>query len=196
MVSDLGAPMNGRSEHQVVTRAGIPIVLGGEAFPIRPRTIEKDEEWMDLVREKLLGSIGDVELNIANIGSILALARSSTFALAELIIAYDETNTVPTWEWIRGHATSQEVQDGFVTLLEHAFPPLGMSRRLIPADQRPALVGMLVDLARAYVPAMASLGRAVREAEQAEADPPSPSEAFTSSRSRSGAGTRRRSGRR
>jgi hypothetical protein len=182
--------MNGRSEHQVVTRAGIPIVLGGETFELRPRVIEKDEEWMDLVREKLLGAIGGTDLDL---GSVLVLARSSTFALAELIVAYDEMHTVPTWEWIRGHATSQEVQDGFVTLLEHAFPPFGMSRRLIPADQRAEIVGLLINLAKDYLPAMAQLGRAMREAGE---DVPSPPEPSTSSPSPSGAATRRRSGRR
>jgi hypothetical protein len=208
MVTDERQSGNGRSEHDIVTRAGIQIELGGERFAVRPRTIEKDEEWIEFVRSRLLGSLGDVGLDAGGLASLLTVARSSGATLIELLRAYGEVdgspNPLPGPDWIRAHATSQEVQDGFVTLLEHAFPPFGMSRRLIPTDAWPTVVAMVIEMARDYLPAMARLGRVMREqaeaAEQLAAEPEARGSAkprSPRSPSRNGASARpRNSGRR
>lgn len=143
---------NGQTKVDILTRHGIPLDLGERQFRVRPRTMANDYKWVETVFARVTDRIvafgkkdadGDAAFEIADV--IAALSNSTTDML-DLILAYDETQQLPPREWVEENAITSQITTAFTTLLEVAYPPFAVSRRLLPADQAAAVIGSLLNV--------------------------------------------------
>jgi hypothetical protein len=140
---------NGQTKVDILTRRGVPLELGDRQFRVRPRTMKRDREWLADVTRRITGRVmpfmaKDAEWDVPTI--IGALGNSSDDML-DLIIAYDETDQLPPREWIEEHAETAQITAAFTTLLEVAYAPFAVSRRMLPADRAAAIIGSLLSFA-------------------------------------------------
>jgi len=48
---------NGQTEVEILTRIGIPLVLGDRTWRVKPRTMKQDREWLAAVQERIIGQM-------------------------------------------------------------------------------------------------------------------------------------------
>jgi hypothetical protein len=125
-------------EEAIVTRAGLPVVLGGAERTVLPLVIADNRAWkskvVDAIAERwgALGGVGDWK-------DVVRLLASSEDALLDLLLAYDAGATLGGREWIEHHATARELLEAFKVVAREAFP---LEHSAL--ESWPALVGMLV----------------------------------------------------
>ena len=134
---------NGQTEYEILTRAGIPLVLGEKEWRVRPRVMQGDREWLADVQVRLMRRFGTLD-SADSIPGIIAALGDATEDMVDLILAYDETSGLPPREWIEGNAHTREVTMAFTVLLEEAYPPFGIGRKLIPGDRATGIIGRLI----------------------------------------------------
>jgi hypothetical protein len=164
MTADL---QNGQTKVDILTRHGIPLEFEGRQFRVRPRTIKRDREWLDGVTARIIDRASPFMARDAewSVSTIIALLGDATSEMLDLIIAYDETGELPPREWIEEHALTAQITTAFTTLLEVAYAPFAVSRRLLPADRAAAIIGSLLSFA---------IERYALDASSAPTDTPSP----------------------
>jgi hypothetical protein len=141
MTSDL---QNGQSKVDILTRHGIPLVFEDRTFRIRPRTMKHDREWLDQVFDRVVARLASFSAADLTIPSVIAALGDSTPEMLDLIVAYDETSELPPREWMEENAYTAQVTTAFTTLLEVAYAPFAVSRRLLPADRTAQILGALL----------------------------------------------------
>ncbi len=141
--------VNGQSKVDILTRRGVPLELGERQFRVRPRTAKRDREWLGDVTDKITGRLSPFMARDAewDIPTIIGALGNSTPDMIDLLIAYDETEQLPPAEWIDEHAETAQVTAAFTTLLEVAYAPFAVSRRMLPADRAAAIIGSLLSFA-------------------------------------------------
>jgi hypothetical protein len=133
----------GRTEQDGIFRSGLPVVFGGETYRLRPMTWERSDIWFEKVKSGL-GTQTAALFASGDLAGFEKVLSAATGALLDLIVEYDETGTLPTREWFRGHATRREIYDAFVAILEYEQPPLDLARRLLPEEVRGPILGRLI----------------------------------------------------
>lgn len=127
-----------RAETDILARAGVPLVIGGETRLVTPLTIAQNREWKRLLADKIAG---------LDIGSSWAsfLLRLSTLTddQVELLVAYDRHNALGGREWIEAHATDTEVWDALKEVLELAYPQLRELKKLPIGEMIPSIVRLV-----------------------------------------------------
>jgi hypothetical protein len=146
MTADLS---NGQTKVDILTRHGIPLEFEERQFRVRPRTIKRDREWLDEVTTLIMARVSPFMATDAewSVSTIIALLGDATSEMLDFIIAYDETDELPPREWIEEHAYTAQITTAFTTLLEVAYAPFAVSRRLLPADRAAAIIGSLLSFA-------------------------------------------------
>lgn len=165
---------NGQTEVEILTRIGVPLVLGDRTWRVKPRTMKQDREWLAAVQERIVGRMDGLD-SVDSIPAIISSLGESTDDMLALIFDYDMTGQLDR-EWIAENVYTPEITAAFTTLVEEAYPPFAVSRRLVPADRQAAIIGNMIGWA-----IDATLKRT-----------PSPSAEPTNSPSTSGASARRK----
>jgi hypothetical protein len=136
----------GRSEAEILARSGLALVLGGEAFLVRPLAIRPEREWQKAVREGIAAKFGGIDA-LESAADLYDYLADVTEDLIGLILAYDETGSLPDREWIETHASSHEVLDAFLDLMEFTFPFVGMAKNLLPEETRQQVMIRILQMA-------------------------------------------------
>lgn len=137
---------NGQSEADVLLGTGFPVALGGRTFRVRPRTMRGDREWLELVQSRLRARFAAVSV-LDSVGAVVAALADATEDMVDLILAYDQFAVLPPREWVEANAASREVTTAFGVVLEEAYPPFGIGRKLVPGDRATAVIGRLLEWA-------------------------------------------------
>lgn len=154
---------NGRSETEILSRAGIPVTLGDVAYSLRPLTMAKSEEWEGRIRgliSEALGSLGDQG---GGVEGILAVVHQSVSAGLDALYAYDELGGVPSLpdrEFLFNHASRDDLTGALRKLVEHEFPFLKSAETLsawLPSEVRTIITNRLLMLAVEPSPQVPSL---------------------------------------
>lgn len=133
---------NGQTEVEILTRIGIPLVLGDRTWRVKPRTMKQDREWLAAVQERIIGRIDGLD-TVDSIPGIISSLGEVTDDMLALIFAYDTTGQLDA-EWIAENVFTPEITAAFTTLVEEAYPPFAVSRRLVPADRQAAIIGQMI----------------------------------------------------
>lgn len=157
---------NGQTKVDILTRNGIPLDLGDRQFRVRPRTMTHDREWLDAVFSRITSRVNAFMADDLTVPAVIAALGDSPADMLDLIVAYDETAQLPPREWIEENAFTAQITTAFTTLLEVAYPPFAVSRRLLPADRASQIIGSLLT----YV-----IERSVKDSLSAPTVSPSPS---------------------
>lgn len=126
-----------------MSRAAVPLVLGGQAFGVRVRSRASNRVWQDQVKTGLGEKFAALE-GIEGTEELWTYLGDSSDVLLDLVIRYDETNVLPAREWIDDNATEHEVLEAFMTLGEQSFPFFEMGRRFLPADMRSLVMSRII----------------------------------------------------
>lgn len=135
---------NGQTKVDILTRHGVPLDLGDRQFRVRPRTMTHDREWLELVQARITQRVAEFWGSDLTIATIIGALGDSPADMLDLVIAYDETAQLPPREWIEENAYTAQITTAFTTLLEVAYPPFAVSRRLLPADRTAQIIGALM----------------------------------------------------
>ena len=129
-----------RTELEIVSRAGIPVVVGGreKRVPILP--MGPTRRWRERLATEAGAQYGQLR-NLSDLTTALAAAGDLTDKLLELVLAYDQDATLGGREWLEEHATDAEVYEAFKAIAGYVYP---FARDLARA---PALLEMLLDAA-------------------------------------------------
>ena len=133
---------NGQTEADILTRIGIPLVLGDRTWRVKPRVMKQDRAWLTDVQDRIVARVGAFD-SIDSIPDVIASLGEATTDMLELIFAYDTTSQLDR-EWIEENVYTPEITTAFTVLLEEAYPPFAVSRRLLPADRSAAIIGKLL----------------------------------------------------
>jgi len=136
---------NGQSEVEILTRIGVPLVLGDRTWRVKPRTMRQDREWLAAVQERVVDRIDGLD-GVDSIPGIISSLGEATDDMLALIFAYDTTGQLDR-EWIEEFVYTPEITAAFTTLVEEAYPPFAVSRRLVPADRQAAIIGNMISWA-------------------------------------------------
>lgn len=134
---------NGQSEHDILTRHGIPLEFGDTTFRVKPRNMRQEREWLALVQERLVARITAFD-SLDSIPAIIASLGEATPDMLELVLVFDTTDQLPSREWLDENAYSKQVTIAFTTLLEETYAPFAVSRRLLPGDRSATIIGSLI----------------------------------------------------
>jgi hypothetical protein len=135
---------NGQTKVEILTRNGVPLDLGERQFRVRPRTMTHDREWLNLVFDRITSRFSAFMADDLTVAAVIGALGDSPSDMLDLVIAYDETAQLPPREWIEENAFTAQVTTAFTTLLEVAYPPFAVSRRLLPADRASQIIGSLL----------------------------------------------------
>ena len=135
-------PVAGQSTIEILTRIGVPLTLGDRTWRVKPRTMKGDRAWLAAVQERIVARIGAFD-SIDSIPDIIESLAEATPDMLALIFEYDQTGQLDH-EWIEENVYTPEITAAFTTLLEEAYPPFAVSRRLVPADRTAAIIGNLI----------------------------------------------------
>lgn len=171
-----------RTPHEILTAAGIPVVLGGRTWRLRPRPMRAEREWLDAVRERVAARWDSLD-GADTVGALIATLTDATDDMLDLVLAWDPDAGIARG-WAVDSATSREVTAAFTTLAEEAWPPFAVSRRLVPADRQAQVIGQVLGWA---------LERTASQPPAPTSSPPAPgaSAPRRSSRARSRGGSSR-----
>jgi hypothetical protein len=133
---------NGQSDYEILTRIGIPLVLGDRTWRVKPRVMSQDHEWLASVQARIVALAGAFE-SVDSIPDIISSLGEATPDMLALIFEYDLTGQLDH-EWIMANVYTREITTAFTTLCEEAYPPFAVSRRLVPADRAAAIIGKLI----------------------------------------------------
>lgn len=137
------AARNGRSEAEILSRSGLPVILGGREWPVRPRTIAANRLWQDQVREAVAEKFGALE-NVDDLDGLYAYLGGATDTLLDLVIAYDDAGVLPERPWILENATDHEVLEALLVLMEQSFPFFDVGRRFLPPEMRGLVMARVI----------------------------------------------------
>jgi hypothetical protein len=152
---------NGQTPTDMLMRHGIPLMFGTETYRVRPRTMNRDKEWLSVVFQRVFGKASLLD-DPNPIPAIIAALGDSTDDMLDMIVAYEDNDEglsrqLPPREWFESNAYTQQITTAFTTLLEVAHPPFAVSRRLLPADKAAAIIGNLIEwVMRDFLKVMAS----------------------------------------
>ena len=116
-----------RTEVEILTRSGIPLVMGETTYLVRPLTMDGTDEWEVRIRAvlgemfALLGRAG------GGVDGILGLYRGSIDAQLDALYAYDELGgkpVLPDRATLRATASRDDVDVALRKLVKHEFPLL------------------------------------------------------------------------
>lgn len=131
--------MEQRTEDNIVTQAGIEVILGGETYTIRPLVIKESREWrkevIDLISE--LPKFAEVTTDTPDeFGQALkAMLVSAPEKVAGLFFKYAKELDP---ERIEAEATDAELAVAFEQVIEIAFPlAQSMTKVMKHLAQRP-----------------------------------------------------------
>ena len=129
-----------RTELEIVSRAGIPVIVGGreKRIPILP--MGPTRAWRERLASEAGAQYGQLR-SMSDLTSALATAGDLTDKLLELVLEYDRDATLGGREWLEEHATDAEVYEAFKAIASYVYP---FARDLARA---PALLEMLLDAA-------------------------------------------------
>ena len=144
--------------------------FGDRTFRVKPRTMKRDREWMDSVLSRVIQRLTVLDGDKLRTSDIIAALGNASDDMLDLILEYDETGQLPPREWFDEHSYTTQTLDAFTTLLEVAYPPFRVSRRLLPADRAAAIIGKLLDWALDK-----ALGPQTESAQSEPTNSPSPS---------------------
>ncbi len=119
---------NGQSDVDILVANGIPIVLGGRTWLVRPRTMKQDRQWLADVQERINRRIEGLDATESVPGLIASLGEATSDML-ELIFAYDSAGELDR-EWIEESVYTPEITRAFTVLVEEAYPPFGIAREM------------------------------------------------------------------
>lgn len=133
---------NGQTEYDILTRIGIPLVLGDKTWRVKPRTMKQDRDWLAAVQDRIVALVGKFD-SIDSIPDVIASLGEATPDMLALIFEYDQTGQLDH-EWIEANVYTREITTAFTTLCEESYPPFAVSRRLVPADRVASIIGKLI----------------------------------------------------
>ena len=136
---------NGQTEVEILTRIGIPLVLGDKTWRVKPRTMKQDRVWLASVQARIVALVGAFD-HLDSIPDIIASLGEATPDMLALIFEYDLTGQIDH-EWVEENVFTKEITTAFTTLCEEAYPPFAVSRRLLPADRTASIIGKLISWA-------------------------------------------------
>jgi hypothetical protein len=142
------------AEEEILARASIRIVLGGQPHRLVPLTIDKTRTW----KAHLASRVGQAWLAFGAAAddwtTLVATVGALTDQHVDMLVAYDEAHDEdgkPTRPgvlggkaYIESHAGEREVWDGLKAVLDEAFPSAGeLLRRVPPALLIPTALQLL-----------------------------------------------------
>lgn len=174
------ASRNGRSESEILARAGIPLSLGGVTYYVRPLTMAAAETWEGRIRTLIGAALAGLGEHGAGVDAVLAIGHAAVAAQLDALYAYDdlgEQNALPERDYLFNHASRTDLAEALRKLVQHEFPLLRSAETVsawIPADLREILGRQLLRIAvesplagssndsSTNIPAIATRNRAAR----------------------------------
>jgi hypothetical protein len=101
----------------------VVLALGDDTFNLPVLTIEENEVW----RAKARTAFGTLFLGIAALDEPAAIfdrLAGDTELQVALIRTYDKASLLPADEWIRGHASADDLFQAALEVAAAAYPPL------------------------------------------------------------------------
>jgi hypothetical protein len=143
---------NGRSETEIITRAGIPVAMGDATYWLRPLTIDGAEEWEGQIKDVLRAMWGKLGGATGGVEGIMGLYRQSVDAELDALYAYDVLGgkpVLPDRVALRMVASRDDVDEALRKLVKHEFPLLkGMDflSTWVPEKAREIITTHLIQL--------------------------------------------------
>jgi hypothetical protein len=139
----VGTARNGRSESDILTRAGVPLTLGGREWRVRPRSITTNREWQGQVKEAIGEKFAGLE-KVDGAEDLFGYLSGSTDTLLDMVLGYDETGALPDRAWVLDNASDHEVLEALLVLMEQSFPFFDVGRRFLPPDMRGLVMSRVI----------------------------------------------------
>lgn len=110
-----------RTEAEIVSRAGIPVMVGGieKRVPILP--IKPTREWRTKMATTAAGRFGELR-SLTDLNSAAGAAGEMTEIALELVLDYDREAALGGREWLEEHATDAEIYEAFKAIAGYAYP--------------------------------------------------------------------------
>jgi hypothetical protein len=143
---------NGRSEAEILSRAGIPVAMGDVTYWLRPLTMDGAEDWEAQIRDVLRALWGKLGGAAGGVDSILGLYHSSIDAQLDALYRYDALGgkpVLPDRAALRAVASRDDVDEALRKLVKHEFPLLkGMDflSTWVPEKAREIITTQLIQL--------------------------------------------------
>ncbi len=121
---------NGRTETEILSRAGIPIAMGEATYWLRPLTMDQTDTWEAEIRDVLAAMFGKLATASGGVDGLLGLYRQSVDAQLDALYAYDKLGAgdrpagLPMRAVLRGSASRDDVDEALRKLVKHEFPLL------------------------------------------------------------------------
>jgi hypothetical protein len=118
---------NGRSESEILTRAGIPVAMGDATYWLRPLTIDGAEQWEGQIQDVLRAMWGKLGSARGGIDGVMGLYRSSVDAELDALYSYDVLGgkpVLPDRVALRMVASRDDIDEALRKLVKHEFPLL------------------------------------------------------------------------
>lgn len=142
-MTDIMSAPNGRTELDILTRAGYSLTLGFEVFKVRPLSMNHRAKWMETVEQAIGEKFTSVE-EIENIAAVLGYLGQFSEMLLDLVIAYDELGTLPAKDWLLENATDEEVKEALIFLVVKANPLVDVANEFLPGEVRSIVMTRLM----------------------------------------------------
>jgi hypothetical protein len=131
-------------EEAILTRSGIPIVLGGHAKYVAPLTIDRNRAWKKGLAETIGAGLTSLAGSADDWTKLVATVAAMTDQHIDLLVSYDEAGSLGGAEWIGSHASEREVWTGLKAVLDEAFPQIAeLLRKVPPAILIPTVLQLL-----------------------------------------------------
>jgi hypothetical protein len=152
------------AEEEILARASIRIVLGGQPHRLVPLTIDKTRVWKRHLAARVGAAWKGFGLAANDWTTLVATVGALTDQHVAMLVAYDEAHDEdgnPTrpgvlggLAYIESHAGEREVWDGLKAVLDEAFPSAGeLLRRVPPALLIPTALQLLGSSTNSPLPA-------------------------------------------
>ena len=119
------------TEEEIIARRGVSVVLGGIRKDVPALVIEANEAWQLLLARRVGEEWTSLDVT-ADWTDLIALVSQSIPLMIELVVAYDAEGHTGGAEWIRSHATPEEVYEAFKGVLGASYPFARDLTRYIP----------------------------------------------------------------
>lgn len=141
-----------RTETEVLSRAGIPVLMGDATYWLRPLTMDGTDLWEGRIREVLTAMFTGLAKASGGMDGILGLYRQSVDAQLDALYAYDDLGgkaSLPDRADLRRSASRDDLDEALRKLVKHEFPLLkGMDfiGTWVPAEVRTIITTQLIRL--------------------------------------------------
>lgn len=99
----------------------VSVTLGGQAksLPVLPRA--RNREFQKFYAEKVRSTLKATE-ELVELDDVINLMANSIDEMMEVVLTYDETESLGSREWVDRHATDREIYEAFKKVTDVAHP--------------------------------------------------------------------------